>query len=223
MSTHVRVLVVSDDVLFREGLHRLLSGVAGFTIVESPDAADVALVESGRDDALTLCQTLAAPVVLVAAPLDDAWARVALCAGACGILGHRTSPDELSRAVREVAGGSVWAPRRLLAASLRQLARADGRLPRTPGPLEIRLSAREREVFRFAAQGLGNKAVATRLGVGEATVKAHMARIFRKLGARGRGELAAMYHGIPLPGDAASDEPQQRRAPLRAKTAPGAS
>jgi DNA-binding NarL/FixJ family response regulator len=208
MSTHVRVVVVSDDALFREGLHRILTGITDLQVIDSPDAADVALVDSARDDALALCSVLTAAVILVAAPLDETWARDALCAGAAGILTHQTSPDELCRAIREVAAGSIWAPRRVLAASLRHLARGERRGLHGQASLEARLSAREREVLRHAATGLGNKELAVRLAIGEATVKAHLTRIFRKLGARGRGELAAMYVGIAPLREPSSSGPQ---------------
>ena len=62
--------------------------------------------------------------------------------------------------------------------------------------LDRQLSRREREIFRQAASGLANKEVASRLAIGEATVKAHLTHIFQKLGVRGRAELAALYHGV---------------------------
>ena len=52
------------------------------------------------------------------------------------------------------------------------------------------------ESLRYAAAGLGNKEVASRLSISEATVKVHLTHIFQKLGLRGRGELAAAYHGL---------------------------
>ena len=56
-----------------------------------------------------------------------------------------------------------------------------------------------REVFRYAAAGLGNKEVAGRLAISEATVKVHLTHIFQKLGVRGRAELAAAFHGVISP------------------------
>ena len=67
--------------------------------------------------------------------------------------------------------------------------------------VEQALSARERDVFRLAAGGLGNKALAERLAISEATVKVHLTHIFQKLGVRGRSELAAAYHGLLNPSD----------------------
>ncbi len=67
--------------------------------------------------------------------------------------------------------------------------------PSEPDPDE-RLSGREREVYRHTAAGLSNKELADRLSISEATVKVHLTHIFRKLGVRSRGELAAAYFGI---------------------------
>jgi DNA-binding CsgD family transcriptional regulator len=55
------------------------------------------------------------------------------------------------------------------------------------------------EVFRQAAAGLSNKEVAARLTISQATVKAHLSRIFQKLGLRRRSELVATYHGLVPP------------------------
>jgi DNA-binding NarL/FixJ family response regulator len=94
-----------------------------------------------------------------------------------------------------VHAGSIWARRRWVDAALTWLAAARHR----PAPgleLHARLSEREREVFRYAAAGLGNKQLAERLYISEATVKVHMTHIFQKLGVTGRAELAAAYHGL---------------------------
>ncbi|HKB09540.1 MAG TPA: response regulator transcription factor, partial [Vicinamibacterales bacterium] len=135
------------------------------------------------------------PVVLVSVA-DDETAISALTIGARGIVYRSEAPDRIRRAVRLVRNGGVWAPRRILVAVVEQL-KGDSRV-RASGesPLAERLSSREREVFRHAAAGLGNKEVADRLSISEATVKVHLTHIFQKLGLRGRGELAAVYHGI---------------------------
>jgi DNA-binding NarL/FixJ family response regulator len=62
--------------------------------------------------------------------------------------------------------------------------------------LEHRLSTRETEVFRHAATGVGNKELADRLAISQATVKVHLTHIFQKLGVQSRAELAAAYHGL---------------------------
>jgi DNA-binding NarL/FixJ family response regulator len=140
-------------------------------------------------------------VILVASPDGDDWAQEALAAGARGILTRNAGAEQVIKAIRVVHEGQIWAPRHVMAACLERLWGA----PLTSGAggarLEQELSRREREVFRHAAIGLGNKELAARLTISEATVKVHMTRIFQKLGLRGRAELAAVYHGLTAPGE----------------------
>src|SRR5207253_2796704 len=91
----------------------------------------------------------------------------------------------------------VWPPRHVIVAAWMRFKSAMDTIAKSPSEPEIvdRLSNREREVFRHTAVGLGNKEVATRLSISEATVKVHLTHIFQKLGLRGRGELAAAYFG----------------------------
>jgi DNA-binding NarL/FixJ family response regulator len=120
-------------------------------------------------------------------------------AGARGILTTSARPADLVKALRMVHQGEIWARRQVMAAWIEHLAR-DYR-DRSDGEslLAGRLSDREREVFRLAATGLGNKELAERLAISQATVKVHLTHIFQKLGLRGRAELAAAYHGLASP------------------------
>ena len=70
--------------------------------------------------------------------------------------------------------------------------------------MDTRLSRREREVLRHAATGVGNKELAHRLSISEATVKVHLTHIFQKLGVPGRAALAAAYHQVGSSGAADS-------------------
>jgi len=63
------------------------------------------------------------------------------------------------------------------------------------------LSRREREVLHYAATGIRNKQLADQLAISEATVKAHLTHIFKKLGVGGRAELAAVYHDMQSSSD----------------------
>jgi len=102
------------------------------------------------------------------------------------------------KAIAAVRDGLIWARRRVLAATIDLLATA-AVAHFGEALLEQQLSAREREVFRHTARGLANKETAGRLGMSEATVKAHLTHIFQKLGVRCRTELAAEYYGIASP------------------------
>ena len=137
--------------------------------------------------------------MLIAAPNDAAWCRDALCAGA-----ERRAAEE-----RRCGRAAQRRTRRRRRIGVGAAAR-HGRLHPPPGDdvgvapggaatLDRSLSRREREIFRHAASGLANKELASRLAIGEATVKAHLTHIFQKLGVRGRAELAALYHGVTPP------------------------
>jgi len=172
-------------------------------VVDSAIDADIALVDSRTERAFAYCAELVGEyspsVIFVAAPDDDEWAFAALDAGARGILVRSSSADDLMMAVHAVYSGLIWARRRVLAARIDYLTGATAQRRSAEMLLERRLSVREREVFRHAAAGLGNKELAGRLAISEATVKVHLTHIFQKLGVRGRSELAAAFHGVISP------------------------
>jgi DNA-binding NarL/FixJ family response regulator len=210
----VRVAALSDDRLFCEGLLRIIGAEDSLVAVGHDEEAaltpalraarpDVLLVDSRMEGALGLCAALkheARPaIVLVAAEDGDDWGLGALAAGARGLLAKSARPEDLVKAVRVVHEGQIWASRHLMAEWMTHAPEAAAR----PAGESIvgRLSTREGEIFRHAAAGLTNKELADRLAISQATVKAHLTRIFQKLGLRGRTGLAAAYHGVtpPLP------------------------
>jgi DNA-binding NarL/FixJ family response regulator len=161
---------------------------------------DVVIVDHRMPGASAICADLSASgcaVVFIEVPDDAGVVVEALGAGARGVLFDTQTLADLPRVVRRVHFGDVWAPRRLIVAAWIKLRNAIAARPVADGEPEIvsLLSQREREVLRHAAAGLGNKEVATRLSISEATVKVHLTHIFQKLGLRGRGELAAAYFG----------------------------
>jgi len=211
----LRVAVLTDDRLFCAGLLRILETEAAFTVVghasgdalrPAPGASgpDVLLLDSRMEGALGVGAALKRDggpmVIFVAAPEEDSWAPEALGAGARGILPKSAGAEDLVKAIHVVHQGLIWARRRVIVAWLDRLTGAPASRRGGGGPvLEERLSSREREVFRHAAAGLGNRELAHRLAISQATVKVHLTRIFQKLGLRGRGELAAAYHGVIAP------------------------
>jgi DNA-binding NarL/FixJ family response regulator len=161
---------------------------------------DVVIVDHRMPGASAICADLSASgsaVVFIAVPDESEVVVDALAAGARGVVFDTQPLTELPRVIRNVHLGDVWAPRRLVVAAWIKLRAAMDPRPISEGEPEIvsLLSQREREVLRHAAAGLGNKEVAVRLSISEATVKVHLTHIFQKLGLRGRGELAAAYFG----------------------------
>jgi DNA-binding NarL/FixJ family response regulator len=205
----LRIALVSDDRLFCDGVASILRADDAFEVVvydalasletaPPEERAMVLLLDSRLDGAMGYVGSglFASATMLIAAPNDAAWCREALCAGASGVLPKNTGVGALISAVRTVSEGSVWAPRRVMADCIRHLVTSSVSRKAGAATLDRQLSRREREIFRQAASGLANKELASRLSIGEATVKAHLTRIFQKLGVRGRAELAAVYHGI---------------------------
>jgi DNA-binding NarL/FixJ family response regulator len=129
-----------------------------------------------------------ARVVVLTAFADRERILGALDAGALGYLLKESSPEELLGGIRSAARGeSPLAPK---AASELLAARA--------GRRDADLSGREREVLALVAEGLPNKLIARRLGISEKTVKAHLTRVFERIGVTDRTQAAlwARRHGI---------------------------
>lgn len=210
----IRIAILSDSGLFRSGLRRILESYRSVALVGegiSPPvrelvracAPHILLVDAQTQGALAVCDELrkagARPwVILAGAEGDDGWALQALKSGARGILGKSATVETLLKAVSVVHQGEVWASKRVLTLTVEELAsRSLG--PQVEASIKSHLSQREQEIVRLIASGLSNKEVANRLTITEATVKAHLTHIFRKLLLRGRGQLAALYHQNLMP------------------------
>jgi len=172
------------------------SGVRPIRASKSP----IVVIDTAMTGALELCANItasAAPRVVCAnvAEEDDSGLN-ALSAGSRGIVYASAPIDDIVKALHVVHSGQVWAPRHVVLATWMRLKTEVDSRGVDDAALTERLSRRERDVFRHAAAGLGNKEVAKRLSITEATVKVHLTHIFQKLGLRGRSELAAAYHGF---------------------------
>jgi DNA-binding NarL/FixJ family response regulator len=212
----IRVSVLSDDRIFCDGLRRILGGDSAVAFIalderiEAPAAiraaiVDVLLVDARMEHALDLCERIdrdgAGPaIVFVEVAEDEASATRALAAGARGVLRKSARWEDVSKATHLVAHGGVWAPRQVVVGAwLKEMRRTRESQRLGEALIGAQLTAREHEVLQCAAAGLCNKELSDRLGISEATVKAHLTRIFQKLGLHGRARLAAAYHGVVAP------------------------
>jgi len=191
-ATRALLLLVGDDPLSRAGLSALISGREEVAVAGEARAAEAAALarargvdailwdlgpagEGGAADGIAAAVG-SAPVVALAA--SEAQAALALRAGARGVLLRGAEAGAVAAAAVAVARGLA-----VLDAGLA------GSWTRPPGAAPGEgLTAREREVLALLAEGLGNKAIAARLGVSEHTAKFHVNAILGKLGAESRAE-----------------------------------
>lgn len=202
----VRIIIVDDHQLAREGLKAVLSDDAFAVIGEaaSGEAAielvadlvpDVVLMDvrlGAGIDGLEATRRIAAlglpsKVIMLSLHEMPAYVREALAAGACGYVLKDASIDELRGAVSQVMAGQSVVPLGLINAALR------GSEPGSVqgDPVAV-LTGREREVLGLVARGLTNKEIARELAVSPATVKAHVERIIAKLGVSDRTQAAVL-------------------------------
>jgi DNA-binding NarL/FixJ family response regulator len=196
----IRVLLAEDHNLVRAGLEQLLSKAGDLEVVgvaadgveavalaaeHAPDVVLMDLVMPNLDgiEATRRIQQAGPnpPAVVVLTSFSDR-ARIigALQAGAAGYLLKEAEPDELFRGVRDAAAGRLTlAPR---------AARAMADAP--PEPVARQITEREREVLAHVHGGLSNKQIAYQLGISEKTVKAHLTRIFERIGVTDRTQAA---------------------------------
>jgi DNA-binding NarL/FixJ family response regulator len=202
----IRVLIVDDHPVVRQGLVALLSvqddiavagqasdGPAAIALARSvsPDVVLLDLKLPGMDGVAVLSQLAAEYRVLVlTSATDRQWTDRALREGASGVVYKDIDPDALVRAIRTVHDGNVLLAEGA-AASLRGRAAGGG------DSLDA-LTRREREVLQHITAGRSNREIARALQVSEKTVKAHVSSVLAKLGVQDRTQAAvlAVRYGI---------------------------
>jgi DNA-binding NarL/FixJ family response regulator len=216
----IRVVLADDQALIRGGLRSILESEADIAVVgEAADGGqaieacrrlrpDVVLMDvqmPGLDGISAARQLLADPrcaglrvVILTTFDLDE-YVRPALAAGVSGFLLKDTPAERLGDAVRTVAEGhALLAPtvtRRLIDTYVERPGPDDGR-----AELLRSLTPREDDVLRAMADGLSNAEIASRLHLGEGTVKTHVTRVLMKLGVRDRLQAVVFAYSSGLVG-----------------------
>lgn len=202
----IRVLVVDDHSLVREGLARLLEMREEFQVVGEagngleaverarelkPDVVllDVRMPELDGVEALRRIRAENPEIkaVVLTTFLSDDYVFRALEAGAAGYLLKDVSSEELFQAVRAAREGRVSVQPNVMRMLLDRMVQG----PNGPAGTET-LSAREQEVLRLLAQGATNKEIAASLCISLATVKSHVFSIFKKLDVRDRTEAVTL-------------------------------
>jgi DNA-binding NarL/FixJ family response regulator len=217
MSEQIRILLVDDQKLMREGLRILLELESDLAIVGEaiegqaaldgyadlqPDVVLMDVRMPGMDGVEATWRLRErwpeARIIILTTFDDDEYVFEGLRAGARGYLLKDVSGHDLAEAVRTVAaGGALIEPsvaRRVVAEFARMAppARASG--AGLPEPL----SDREREILKLLAQGLSNREIAARLSLAQGTVKNYVTTILQKLGARDRTQAALRARELGL-------------------------
>lgn len=201
MTSAIRIYLLDDHMLFREGLRRLLDSDERFLITGHSGDSELALAELqktevdvlvldydlGKENALALLEPLRAmnfpgKVLIVTAGLPDKDALALIKAGISGIFHKQESPEELQRAIVEVAQGRVLIDQQYLQAVVAAAQPQES----------IRFTERERITLRYLLQGLANKQIAGDLNISESAVKATLQQLFSKTGVRTRSQLVLL-------------------------------
>jgi len=222
-SVPIRVVLADDQATIRDALAMMLDlfddidivgvGSDGVELValareHRPDVVLTDLRMPALDGAAATARILTEqpdlPVVVLTTFDDDESVFAALDAGARGYLTKDAGRAEIAAAIRAAAAGqSVLDPSvqaRLVAAAV---ARGKNTAATSSTPTAGDLTTREREVLELIAAGLTNREIATRLFIGESTVKTHINNLFAKAGLRDRAAAVAYAYqnGIATPTD----------------------
>jgi two-component system, NarL family, nitrate/nitrite response regulator NarL len=226
MDAHVpaaryRVVLLSDVRLYREGLVHALASTSQLEMVGSAPVNDssLTLLESARPD-IVLLEAIAArssgivQAILAIVPkskviafaVGDEEQDAILCAesGAAGYVSREASIDDLVSTIVRVAQGEFPCSPRVAALLARHISLLAAQ--RDPDRVMAALTSRERGVLRLIDDGLSNKEIAQRLGIGVSTVKNHVHNILDKTSASRRAQAAArvrtpawIFRSIPVP------------------------
>ena len=201
----IRVLIVDDHGVVREGLRAFLDLQDGLEVVGEAADGRQALAQAERLRPDVILMDLVMPhldgvgamrelrrrmpeirVVALTSFLDEERLLPAIQAGAAGYLLKDAEPAEVVRAVRAANEGQAIIAPAAAARLVDAISQSAG-----PSPHD-RLTAREREVLELIANGRSNKLIALELGISEKTVKAHVGRVLAKLGVADRTQAALL-------------------------------
>ena len=214
----IRVLIVDDHPIVRQGLRTYLSSRAGVEVVGEASDGEQAVVEAARLEPDVVLLDLVMPrgggveairrlrlagerprVVVLTSFAGDDQVVEAVRAGAAAYLLKDVPPSELEAAIRLVHAGGVLVDPTVVGSLMAEVARAG------PPPGLDELTARERQVLALLAQGRSNRDLAAALYVSEKTIKTHVSSILAKLRLTDRTQAAlfAVRHGLADDDDAA--------------------
>ena len=207
--THMKLLLVDDHAILRDGLRAILAPIPGFEIVGEagngrdgielaarlrPDVVimDVSMPDLGGIDAtrLMLAANPRLRVIALSMHSDRRYVTTMLAAGAAGFVMKDSAASELIEAIETVGRGSTYVSDALVAGLEPIGGNANGTVNGNGHGLRVRkLSSRERQVLQLVAEGRSSKEIASRLTIAVPTVETHRRQIMGKLGLRSVAEL----------------------------------
>ena len=205
MAEAIRVLLVDDHAVVREGLRAFLELQDGIVVVGEAADGEQAIEAAGRLRPDVVLMDLVMPrldgvgamvrlrdevpesrVIVLTSFAEDDRLLPAIRAGAAGYLLKNVEPRELARAVRAAQAGEALLDPVVAARLVDEIA---SRAAVRPG---LDITPREREVLDLIARGYSNKRIALELAISEKTVKAHVGRLLAKLGVADRTQAALL-------------------------------
>lgn len=200
----IRVAVVESDPLRFIGFRSLFDTepdleLASHTLAELGARSDVDLVLLGSRNGQNLFDLMAGMkaarpdlrIIVTGSGADDETILKAVAAGAKGYVDEAATAEEFITAIRMVNQGSVWVPRRVLSIFIERVTSSPGRI--FPAGRVV-FTDREKEVLELLVAGRSNKEIGSALAIEERTVKAHVAKLMRKVGVQNR--IALSVHAI---------------------------
>ena len=200
----IRVAVVESDPLRFIGFRSLFDTekdleLISCSLTEVTTRGDVDLVLLGSRNGQNLFDVMAGlkaarpdlRIIVTGSGADDETILKAVTAGAKGYVDEAAKPEDFILAIRIVNQGSVWAPRRVLSMFIERVSSSPGRI--FPAG-RVNFTDREKEVLELLVAGRSNKEIGSALSIEERTVKAHVAKLMRKVGVQNR--IALSVHAI---------------------------
>jgi DNA-binding NarL/FixJ family response regulator len=200
----IHIAVIESDPLRFVGFRTLFDSEPDFELISSSvqelssrENIDLVLLGTrGGQNLFDLMATLKAArpdlrILVTGSGADEETILKAIAAGAKGYVDEAAAPAEFVQAIRIVHQGSVWAPRRVLSTFIERVTSSPGRI--FPAG-RVTFTDREKEVLEMLVAGRSNKEIGAALGIEERTVKAHVAKLMRKVGVQNR--IALSVHAI---------------------------
>jgi DNA-binding NarL/FixJ family response regulator len=200
----IRIAVVGSDPLQLVGFRAVFDAERDFELISAslPEAGTqqnidlVLLGEHSNQNLFDMMASLKAThpqlrIIVTGSGRGEETILKAIASGAKGYVDSAAPAADFTQAIRVVSQGSVWAPRHVLSVFIERMSSSAARTFPTG---RATFTDREQEVLEMLVGGRSNKEIGAPLGIGERTVKAHVAKLLRKIGVQNR--IALSVHAV---------------------------